>query len=103
MAITVAQKSRAYRVFEGDGLKMKLVTIDLGTYATNGIAIAASDCGMDHIFALFIEEPFTTNIKAVRFDRANMKIVAYSDQDATEVSASTDLAGQLLNAIVVGV
>jgi len=103
MAITVLKKNQAWRVFEGDGLKMKFVTIDLGTYATNGVAIAASDCGMDHIFALFIEEPFTTNIKAVRFDRANMKIVGYSDQDATEITNSTDLAGQLLNAIVVGV
>lgn len=103
MAITVAQKSKAYRTFEGDGMKFKFVTIDLGVYATNGIAIAPSNCGMDHIFMVFFQAPVTTNIKDVVYDATNKKVKAFSDRAGTEVAASTDCSGQLINAIVVGV
>jgi len=103
MAISVTFPSAgAGKAFEGDGLKVKPVMVNLGTYATNGIAIAASDCKMEILVDLFFCSVYTTNIKALRYDKANGKIIAYSDQDATEVSNSTDLSAQPFMALAVG-
>lgn len=102
MAVTVYEKAPGQKVFEGGNLKAKFVSIDLGAYATDGVAITASKFGMDAILAIFFQAPHTTNIKYVKFDVANMKILAYSDVGATQVVNTTDLAGQRVHALVIG-
>lgn len=102
MSVTVRKKGNC-RVFEGNGLKMKHVTIDLGEYATNGVPVADSDFGMEQVLGFFHQEPLTTNIKTLVYDAASKKIIAYSDWAATQVVNTTDLTGELVHAVVVGV
>jgi hypothetical protein len=105
MAVTVLKKGspNMHLIFEGNGnMKMKHVTIDLGVYATNGVPVTAADFGFDVLWGIVHMEPLTTNIKTLVYDPTNKKIIAYSNWAGTQVSGSTNLAGQLIHALVVG-
>lgn len=103
MPNVVRYQSKAYRVFEGDNLKMKFVRMDLGTYATGGVTLDPEEVGMETVYTVLFQIPYTTNIKNVVYDPSTRKILAYSTLGGTEVTNGTNLSGQWINAVVIGV
>ena len=103
MAATVTYPSKGgYRLFEGDGLKMKIVTVDKADahYLTNGFDFAASDVGMEVIVAIAFMGPSTTHVKDAYW--TGSKIMCFSDRGGTQVTNDTDIAGELMHFLVIG-
>jgi hypothetical protein len=105
MAVTVLKKGspNMHLIFECNGnMKMKHVTIDLGSYVTNGVPVTAADFGFDVLWGIVHMEPLTTHIKTLVYDPTNKKIIAYSNWAGTQVGNGQSLAGELIHALVVG-
>ena len=101
MALVVTQKSKAYRAFEGDGLKMKFLTLDLGVYATGGIGFNSVDAEMEVIHDVCFMNTLTANVHKCRYDGTNKKVVAYGDS-VNQVANDTNITGQKINVLVFG-
>lgn len=96
MAITVTFDSKSKGRFFSGSEKVRRGTISLNTYATNGIAIAASDLGLrslDHLdvgcSAGIIPE----------WDKTNGKIKAYRQKDPAAAGGADIALPEVTNAI----
>lgn len=101
MALTVTQKSKAYRTFEGDGLKLKFLTVDLGVYATGGIGFNSTDAEMEVLHSVHFGDSLTANVHKVKYDATNKKIVAFADS-VNQVANDVNLTGQKIDVLAVG-
>jgi hypothetical protein len=93
---------KPYRIFEGDGMKMKFVAFDPGEYASDGFEILPASVGMEEIYSVFIQTPYTTHIKEAVWNPADSKVILYSDWAATEVVNTTDCSGEWVRCLIVG-
>jgi hypothetical protein len=103
MALTVSYPSKGgNKVFDGDGLKMKLVAINKADahYLTNGFDLVPADVGMDMIIAINFMGPSTTHVKDAYW--TGSKVVCFSDRAGTQVANDTDIAGEWLHFLVFG-
>lgn len=98
MAITVTIDSAKGRSGFLGGEKIRRGTLQLGVYATNGIAVAASDFKLKTLRSLYIGHNTGT---VYEWDKANGKIKAYSGALA-EVANTTDISARTPQFVALG-
>lgn len=92
---------------EDQGFALVSGLLNIGTYATNGVAIAytdfTSDARFDTLVDCIIQSMSVDGTTLYSVDLANSKVEAYSVVDGTEVTNATDLsaAGKSFRALAI--
>lgn len=74
-------------------LKMRVVDIDITSYATGGESITPSEVGLNEIY--FVDVTPTENAYTYAWDSANNKLKAFT-APTTEATATTDVGTAIL-------
>lgn len=85
------------------GLKARVVSFNLGTYATGGVALAAADCGLATI--LFVDAPPAGGY-VFSYDTTGHLLLAYKGAGAAtalvQVANAADLTAVVARLLVIG-